>query len=102
MTDEMSIIEQYESTPVGAQGLAAAGSAAQVARLLEQALAASPLDQRALSSELGVSESRVSQVMNGDGNLRIAAIGRYMRALGYKLELSAIPLAEGLPTLPIK
>lgn len=97
---EMSIVEEYAATPAGAQGLAAADLAAQVAGLLEQALAASPLDQKALSEAIGVTEGRVSQIMNGDGNLRVAAVARYLRAMGYEVSLSAKPLLEGLPALP--
>jgi len=58
------------------------------------------MDQKELASKIGVSEGRVSQVLNGDGNLRTAAIARYLRALGYKATLSAQPVEAGRQELP--
>lgn len=95
-----TLIEQEEATETGAQGLAAADLAAQVMRILEQALDASGLDQKALAEKLGVTQGRVSQVLNGDGNLRVAAVARYLRALGYETHLSATPVDPGNPDLP--
>ena len=95
-----TLIEQEEATETGAQGLAAADLAAQVMRILEQALDASGLDQKALAEKLGVTQGRVSQVLNGDGNLRVAAVARYLRALGYETHLSANPIDPGNPALP--
>ena len=95
-----TLIEAEEATETGAQGLAAADLAAQVMRILEQALDASGLDQKALAERLGVTQGRVSQVLNGDGNLRVAAVARYLRALGYETHLSATPVDPGNPTLP--
>lgn len=102
MTDRTipTLIEEEEATETGAQGLAAADLAAQVMRILEQALDASGLDQKALAEKLGVTQGRVSQVLNGDGNLRVAAVARYLRALGYETHLSATSLDSGSPDLP--
>ena len=102
MTDKSipTLIEEEEATEAGAQGLAAADLAAQVMRILEQALDASGIDQKALAEKLGVTQGRVSQVLNGDGNLRVAAVARYLRALGYETHLSATPVAAGNPSLP--
>jgi transcriptional regulator with XRE-family HTH domain len=97
---EKSLVEKYESTPAGAQGLAAANLAGQVVRLIHAALDASGLEQKDLAEMIGVTEGRVSQVVNSDGNLRIAALARYMRALGYELTISAKPVEPGLPDLP--
>lgn len=99
---EQGLIGAYAATDEGAQGMAAADLAAQVVRLLDAAIGASPLDQRSLAKKIGVTEGRVSQVLNSDGNLRIAALARYMRALGYELELTAKPVDEGLPAIPAK
>jgi transcriptional regulator with XRE-family HTH domain len=95
-----TLIEEEEATEAGAQGLAAADLAAQVMRILEQALDASGLDQKTLAEKLGVTQGRVSQVLNGDGNLRVAAVARYLRALGYETHLSATPVDSGNPALP--
>jgi predicted XRE-type DNA-binding protein len=102
MTDQHdpTLVDDEEATDAGAQGLAAADLAAQVMRLLQQALDASQLDQKALSEKLGVTQGRVSQVLNGDGNMKVAAVARYLRALGYEVQLAATPVAAGLPTLP--
>ena len=102
MTDQPdpTLIDEEQATDAGAQGLAAADLAGQVLRLLHQALDVSDLDQKALAEKLGVTQGRVSQVFNGDGNMRIAAVARYLRALGYETRLSATPVAPGIPPLP--
>jgi len=103
MTDKRTVptlVEQEQATDAGAQGLAAADLAGQVMRLLEQALEASGLEQKDLAETLGVTQGRVSQVFNGDGNMRIAAVARYLRALGYETHLSATPVVPGRPALP--
>lgn len=103
MTDRSeipSLIEAEEATDGGAQGLAAAELAGQVMRLLEQALADSGLEQKDLAEKLGVTQGRVSQVFNGDGNMKIAAVARYLRALGYETRIAATPVFPGKPALP--
>ena len=97
--DQTSIAEEH-ATDADAHGLAAADLAGQVMRLLQQALDASELDQKALAEKLGVTQGRVSQVFNGDGNMKIAAVARYLRALGYETHLAASPVIPGLPALP--
>lgn len=102
MTDqsEPTLIAEEQDTDAGAQGLAAADLAGQVMRLLHQALDASDLDQKSLAEKLGVTQGRVSQVLGGDGNMKVAAVARYLRALGYDTRLSAIPVTPGLADLP--
>ncbi|QRY53825.1 helix-turn-helix domain-containing protein [Mycolicibacterium septicum] len=102
MTDQSdpTLIDEEQATDAGAQGLAAANLAGQTMRLLQQALDASVLDQKSLAEKLGVTQGRVSQVLNGDGNMKIAAVARYLCALGYEARLSATPLTPGLPALP--
>lgn len=95
-----TLIEQEEATDAGAQGLAAADLAGQVVRLLEQALDASGMDQKALADKLDVTQGRISQVLHGDGNMRVAAVARYLRALGYQTQISAVPVEPGRPELP--
>lgn len=97
---DQTLIDEEQATDAGAQGLAAADLASQVMRLLQQALDASELDQKALAETLGVSQGRVSQVLNGDGNMKIAAVARYLRALGYQTQITASPVIAGLPALP--
>lgn len=97
---DRTLIDEEQATDAGAQGLAAADLAGQVMRLLYQALDASELDQNALAEKLGVTQGRVSQVFNGDGNMKVAAVARYLSALGYEIHLSATPVTAGLPALP--
>ena len=99
MTEKPTLLEEEQGIE-GAQGLAAADLAGQAMRLLHQALEVSELDQKALAEKLGVTQGRVSQVLNGDGNLRIAALARYLRSLGYEVTLTAAPVASGNPILP--
>ncbi|OBK30141.1 hypothetical protein A5659_03615 [Mycobacterium sp. 1165196.3] len=98
----MSLVEEVEATDAGAQGLAAADLAGQVSRVLHAALAASGMDQKDLAEKLGVTQGRVSQVLNGDGNLRIAAVARYLRALGYEATIAARPVEGGPTELPAR
>lgn len=103
MTDKPAVptlLEEEDATDAGAQGLAAANLAGQVMRLLEQALDASGLEQKDLAEKLGVTQGRVSQVFHGDGNMRIAAVARYLRALGYETRISATPFGSGGQALP--
>ncbi len=100
MTEKPTLLEEEQGIDEGAQGLAAADLAGQAMRLLHQALEVSELDQKALAEKLGVTQGRVSQVLNGDGNLRIAALARYLRSLGYEVTLTAAPVASGNPILP--
>ncbi len=104
MTDQpdLTLIDEEQATDAGAQGLAAADLAGQVMRLLQQALDVSQLDQKALAERLGVTQGRVSQVLHGDGNMKIAAVAKYLRALGYETRLTASPVTSGLPALPLE
>jgi transcriptional regulator with XRE-family HTH domain len=97
-----TLTDEEQATDAGAQGLAAADLASQVMLLLQQALDASELDQKALAEKLGVTQGRVSQILHGDGNMKIAAVARYLRALGYETRLTASPVASGVPALPLE
>ncbi|HTW19593.1 MAG TPA: helix-turn-helix transcriptional regulator [Mycobacteriales bacterium] len=89
------MFDEYASTPAGLQELAAAELAITVSGVLKKTFAASGMTASAVADELGVSESAVSQVLNGDGNLRIATIGRYTRAMGYQSCLAVHPVEPG-------
>ncbi|MFE7979749.1 helix-turn-helix domain-containing protein [Streptomyces shenzhenensis] len=99
---EKSLIDSYASFPRGAQELSAATLAQNVVACLEQAKAASGKSSRELAALLGISEGAVSQVLNSDGNIRIATLARYLRALGFEPRLSAEPVdgGESLPAAP--
>lgn len=95
--DERSVIDQYESFPRGAQELAAARLAQSVTRALDSSLVASGKTAREVADLLGVTEGAVSQVMSSDGNIRIATLGRYLRAMGYQARVEVSPAEESAP-----
>lgn len=70
-----------------------------VVALLNRAGDAARLKNADIAEKLELTEGRVSQVMNSDGNLHIATIGRFLRACGYELELLPRPVEAGLPEL---
>lgn len=59
----------------------------EVVGLLHEALLKSGLTRRELAARLGIGESRVSQVLNGDGNLRLTTIGRFLAAMNCKVDM---------------
>jgi transcriptional regulator with XRE-family HTH domain len=95
-----SEVEIAESTVEGRIEMAAAEASFDAVGLLTKVVRASGLSQREIADALGVGESRVSQVLSGDGNLRITTLARYLRAAGYALRLEAIPADPGVSELP--
>ncbi len=89
---EETLIDQYESFPRGAQELSAARLAQSVQRALDGCLAASGKSAREIAKLLGVTEGAVSQVLNAEGNVRIATLGRYLRAMGYEARIEVTPV----------
>lgn len=99
--DGLTFIEEAEANPGDAQELAAARFALSVEQGLGEAFALAGMDRTTLARGLGVSPSAVSQVLDSDGNLRIATIGRYARALGYQASLRLDPVAADCPPLDL-
>ena len=56
-------------------------------RHLEELLEANDANQAKLAQALGVTEGRISQVLNNPGNLTLKQIIRYARALGEKVSI---------------
>jgi transcriptional regulator with XRE-family HTH domain len=100
-SSEASMFEQRQASGAGAQGLSAARFALQVIRLFFSAKKESGLSHREIASRLEITEGRVSQVLNGDGNVHVATLARFMHAMGYDLSLRAIPFADGREPLEI-
>jgi transcriptional regulator with XRE-family HTH domain len=92
--DPKTAVEKYASFPRGAQELSAARLANRVLSCLHRAKEASGNSARQIAELLGLSEGAVSQVLNGDGNIRISTLGRYVRAMGYEIELSLSPASK--------
>ena len=91
-----TVIEEAERNPAAARELAAARLATGIVWALNEALRVRGWQAKQLAAALGVGESAVSQVLNGDGNLRVATIGRYGRALGYQAKVVLEPVEPGL------
>lgn len=98
-TTRKSMIAERESTGSGRIEMAAARACVRAVDLLNRALEAARLRQSDLASTLEVSEGRVSQLLNGDGNVRVTTLARALRAAGYQLRLEADPVQEGLPSI---
>jgi len=92
----LSLIEEYElSSPDAAQGIAGANLAVEVVALLARAMAQYEVSQKNLCDILNLSPGAVNQVVNGDGNVRVATIGKYFRALGFQPRLVLEPVEAG-------
>ena len=63
--------------------------AADFIRQLEQHMEQSSLNQSELAKKLGVTEGRVSQVINNPGNLTLKKVIEYARAVGLKVSVVA-------------
>ncbi len=94
-----SLIEVEDADPLRNLELAAARAEVRVLHLLRTAFERSSLSQKELAEHVGVTEGRVSQVLNSEGNLKITTIARFLRALGYKFELDATPTKPNIPSL---
>lgn len=97
-----SLVDKLESSPTGQLEMAAARAAVSAVFLMNRAAEARGITQRELAERVGVTESRVSQVLNGDGNVRLSTLAKFLRALGYRLRLSATPAEHGVPPLPVQ
>jgi transcriptional regulator with XRE-family HTH domain len=96
---ERSLYDEHAATKAGPLSLAAATLAMRVSRLLHGAKSASKMSSKQIAERMDISEGRVSQVLNGDGNVHIATLARFMRAMGYMLEVVAVPLDSGKPVI---
>ncbi|MCU1616978.1 MAG: helix-turn-helix protein [Frankiales bacterium] len=96
-----SVLERFSAFPRGAQEMSAARLARDVVAAVDRAFRARGKTQRALAADLGLSEGAVSQVLNGDGNLRIATLARYLRALGYEARFSLEPVESDTPAVSL-
>lgn len=103
MTDEnKTLVEELEEDPRIRSELAAARLASMVGALMERVGDATSTKYKDVAVAMGVSPGRVSQILSGDGNVRIATLARFLDACGYELELTARPKSgRGLSiTLP--
>lgn len=95
----LTVFEHLGATPLGARELAASQLTNDALVLLQTALSSTGVTQKQLAEILGIGESRVSQVVNGDGNLKLTTFARYMRALGYAVTFNVTPVERTSPEL---
>ena len=88
MTDNETPMFSIDESEADRIEMGAAHITNEVVGLLNTALAASGLTRRELAARLGIGESRVSQVLNGDGNLRLTTLGRFLAAMNCKVDMA--------------
>ncbi|WP_410794080.1 hypothetical protein [Kribbella sp. C-35] len=93
------MFERHAATPQGRLATIAAKAAFKVVDLINSAKTAAKVSNKQMALDLGVTDGRVSQVLNGDGNLRVATIARFLAVCGYELEISARPASSERPPL---
>jgi len=92
--------DELANDPFEVLELAAADVTMGAQGLLERAvMSRKDMTQRELAEALKVTEGRVSQVLGGEGISNLALLGRYMRALGYEIELTARPANGSVPQI---
>lgn len=84
-----------ETSSLEAQTLAAAALTNSVASLMEQLVDAAASPKREIAAAMGVTPARVSQLLGGDGNVRISSLGRLAHACGAHLRLKAVARGNG-------
>lgn len=87
-----SMYDELARDPRGRNELAAAELALDVQALIHRAFEENPMTARVVAELLGVTEGRVSQIRNGDGNVRISTLAKVMSALGKRVRISVADL----------
>lgn len=87
-----SMYDELAGDPRGRNELAAAELALDVQAVIHRAFEESAITARAVAELLGVTEGRVSQIRNGDGNVRISTLAKVMSALGKRVRISVADL----------
>ena|ERR1700685_832843 len=84
----MTLRESFEKLPEGKRLMASARLRRGMINALNEALETSELSQSDLAKILGKSRSAVSQVLIGDGNVKVETISDYLFAMGVELQVS--------------
>src|SRR6266487_4389419 len=91
----MSLYESFAARPGGGRALAKARLQRTVLRILDRALTLSSVEsQSALAERLQIRKSAVSQVLRGDGNVRISTLADYLYELGFEANLELVSAGE--------
>lgn len=80
---------QAPPSDVEGTSLAAAALINAVGSLMEQTIDLSGVLRRDIAAAMGVTPGRVSQIVDGDGNVRVATLARLMEAAGADLSMTA-------------
>ncbi|WP_037576832.1 helix-turn-helix domain-containing protein [Phaeacidiphilus oryzae] len=88
------LYERLARTSDGSRRLAVARLKREALKLIYAALDASGVTQTELAERLRVRKSAVSQVLRGDGNLRIKTMAEYLHALGYEVDMRLVQAGE--------
>jgi antitoxin component HigA of HigAB toxin-antitoxin module len=79
------------TSPEERLGMAQAEARFRAGEVIHEALDAEGVSQHELAQRLGRTDGAVSQVLWGHRNLTLNTLVEYLHALGYKLQLSAVP-----------
>ncbi len=84
-----SEIARLEADPTERASLAAAQLASAIGALMEQTIDASTSSKQEIAANMGVTPARISQLLAGDGNVRIATVARLLDACGFEVSVTA-------------
>jgi transcriptional regulator with XRE-family HTH domain len=91
MTEKTTELNELRATERGSAELAAAKAALNASSLMRAVENECPKMSKDLADALGVTRGRVSQILNGDGNVKIATLARVLDACGFELSFVAKP-----------
>ena len=89
-----NLYDRLAATQGGSRLLAQARIRREVLRLLRQAQAASGLSIADIATATGDRRREVKRDFDGDGNVRLDVLARYLHAMGYELDLRLVPVGE--------
>lgn len=93
MTRNRGVLDRYVRSDEERREFAEEAALAHVTLVLAELISASDLTQRRLAELLGVTEARVSQILDIDSNLTVRTIARIAATLGHRLNLQFVPEA---------
>lgn len=92
MTDRERVSWAQRREQTSPLSAAAARAAVRAVSLINEKVDESGISNKELADRIDVTASRVSQVLNGDGNLRVSTLARFLRAAGFRLRIEADPV----------
>lgn len=91
---DKSFYQALMDNPIAQREMSAVSAGSRVSEMLGKALQESGFTQKDLSEILGITESAVSQTLDGAGNYHIYTIARYLSALGFELKMEFKPASS--------